>query len=72
MKAPGGEWTATTPEEFLTCYGETFGTGGSTLAADLRADPKVLHISLELNHRFVDGLHVGRFHQELTKLIEAL
>ena len=33
---------------------------------------KVLHISLELNHRFVDGLHVGRFHQELTKLIEAL
>ena len=35
-------------------------------------DRKVLHISLELNHRFVDGLHVGRFHQELTKLIEAL
>ena len=33
---------------------------------------KVLHISLELNHRFVDGLHVGRLHQELTKLIEAL
>ena len=35
-------------------------------------DRKALHISLELNHRFVDGLHVGRFHQELTKLIEAL
>lgn len=35
-------------------------------------DRTVLHISLELNHRFVDGLHVGRFHQELTKLIEAL
>ena len=35
-------------------------------------DRKVLHISLELNHRFVDGLHVGRFHEELTKLIEAL
>ena len=33
---------------------------------------KVLPISLALNHRFVDGLHVGRFHQELTKLIEAL
>ena len=35
-------------------------------------DRKVLHISLELNHRFVDGLHVGRFHEALTKLIEAL
>ena len=35
-------------------------------------DRTVLHISLELNHRFVDGLHVGRFHQELTKLLEAL
>lgn len=33
---------------------------------------KVLHISLELNHRFVDGLHVGRFHEALTALIEAL
>lgn len=32
----------------------------------------VLHISLELNHRFVDGLHVGRFHEELTSLIERL
>lgn len=40
VKAPGGEWTANTPEEFLECYGETFGTGGSTLAADLRADPE--------------------------------
>ena len=33
---------------------------------------KILHISLELNHRFVDGLHVGRFHEKLTALIEAL
>ena len=40
VKAPGGEWTANTPEEFLECYDETFGTGGSTLAADLRADPE--------------------------------
>ena len=40
VRAPGGEWTANTPEEFLECYGETFGTGGSTLAADLRADPE--------------------------------
>lgn len=35
-------------------------------------DRKILHIALELNHRYVDGLHVGRFHQELTALIEAL
>ena len=35
-------------------------------------DRKALHISLELNHRFVDGLHVGRFHEALTALIEAL
>lgn len=33
---------------------------------------KVLHISLELNHRFVDGIHVGRFHEALSALIEAL
>ena len=35
-------------------------------------DRTVLHISLELNHRFVDGLHVGRFHQELSALIQDL
>lgn len=35
-------------------------------------DRKVLHISLELNHRFVDGLHVGRFHEALSALIEEL
>lgn len=35
-------------------------------------DRKVLHISLELNHRFVDGLHVGRFHEALSALIESL
>lgn len=33
---------------------------------------KVLHISLELNHRFVDGLHVGRFHEGLAALMEDL
>ena len=33
---------------------------------------KVLHMVLELNHRFVDGLHVGRFYQALSALIEAL
>lgn len=35
-------------------------------------DRKVLHISMELNHRFVDGLHVGRFHETLSEMIEAL
>ena len=33
---------------------------------------KILHISMELNHRFVDGLHVGKFHEMLTELIDAL
>ena len=33
---------------------------------------KILHLSLELNHRFVDGLHVGRFHEALSAQIEAL
>jgi len=33
---------------------------------------KVLHISMELNHRFVDGLHVGRFHEALAAMIDAL
>ena len=33
---------------------------------------KVLHISLELNHRFVDGLHVGRFHEALNEELRGL
>ena len=33
---------------------------------------KVLHISMELNHRFVDGLHIGRFYEILTSYIESL
>lgn len=33
---------------------------------------KELHLSLELNHRFTDGLHIGRFYKELTGLIAAL
>lgn len=33
---------------------------------------KVLHISMELNHRFVDGLHIGRFHEGLGTLMDAL
>lgn len=33
---------------------------------------KKLHISLEVNHRFIDGYHIGRFHEELTALMEAL
>lgn len=33
---------------------------------------KVLHISIEVNHRFIDGIHIGKFHQKLTELIDAL
>lgn len=33
---------------------------------------KQLHISLEVNHRFIDGIHLGRFNEELCRLIEAL
>lgn len=33
---------------------------------------KTLHMSLELNHRFTDGLHIGLFYQELSRLIAAL
>lgn len=35
-------------------------------------DRTVLHLSMELNHRFVDGLHVGRFHEALSALMEGL
>ncbi len=31
-----------------------------------------LVISLEVNHRFVAGLHVGRFAEKLTQMIEKL
>lgn len=33
---------------------------------------KKLHISLELNHRFTDGLHVGKFCEELSQMIAEL
>ena len=33
---------------------------------------KQLHISLEINHRLIDGVHLGRFNEELCRLIEAL
>lgn len=33
---------------------------------------KKLHMSMELNHRFADGYHVGKFCEELKRLIEAL
>lgn len=31
-----------------------------------------LGMSMEVNHRLIDGVHIGRFVQELTKLIEQL
>ncbi len=33
---------------------------------------KILHLSMELNHRFVDGVHIGRFNASLCAQIEAL
>ena len=33
---------------------------------------KTLGLALELNHRFVDGYHIGKFAETLTKLIEEL
>ena len=33
---------------------------------------KILHISLEINHRFIDGIHIGKFHQVLSELIDEL
>ena len=33
---------------------------------------KTLGLSVELNHRFVDGVHVGMFAKELERLMSAL
>lgn len=33
---------------------------------------KTLGLSLEVNHRLIDGLHIGRFAQELERLIDEL
>ncbi len=33
---------------------------------------KVLGLSVEVNHRFIDGVHIGRFAEELTKIIQDL
>ena len=32
----------------------------------------VLSLSLELNHRLVDGVHVGRFYEALNHFFETL
>lgn len=33
---------------------------------------KTLGLSLEVSHRLIDGLHIGRFAQELERLISEL
>ena len=33
---------------------------------------KELGMTLELNHRFIDGYHVGQFNAELCRFLEAL
>ena len=35
-------------------------------------DRITLGLSIEVNHRLLDGLHIGRFAEELTRRIEAL
>lgn len=31
-----------------------------------------LNISMEVNHRFIDGIHIGKFHEELCLLVDEL
>ncbi|WP_295580181.1 CatA-like O-acetyltransferase [uncultured Oscillibacter sp.] len=31
-----------------------------------------LHLSMEVNHRFIDGFHIGQFQEELLRLMAAL
>ena len=38
----------------------------------LREGRLELGYSVEVNHRFIDGLHIGRFGERLQALIEAL
>ena len=33
---------------------------------------KKLNMSLEVNHRFIDGLHIGRFYEQLQAMIDEL
>ena len=33
---------------------------------------RTLGVSMEVNHRLIDGIHIGKFAQELTRRIEAL
>lgn len=33
---------------------------------------KKLNMSLEVNHRFIDGLHIGRFYEKLQEMIDQL
>ena len=32
----------------------------------------ILHIAVEVNHRLIDGVHIGRFAEALTRRIQAL
>ncbi|MCR5760430.1 MAG: hypothetical protein K6F82_00270 [Sphaerochaetaceae bacterium] len=33
---------------------------------------KILGLSLEVNHRFIDGIHIGQFSEKLTEIIKSL
>ncbi len=35
-------------------------------------DTKILHYSIEVNHRLIDGVHIGKFHQQLQNYLNSL
>lgn len=72
--APWFEMTALTNEKYLDGEGAK-DNSIPHIAWGKYADEgerKLLHISVEVNHRFIDGIHIGRFHQKLADLIAAL
>ncbi len=72
--APWFEMTALTNEKYLDGDGAA-DSSIPHIAWGKYADDgerKVLHISVEVNHRFIDGIHIGKFHRKLTGLIDSL
>ena len=72
--APWFEMTALTNEKYLDGQGAK-DNSIPHIAWGKYADEggrKILHISVEVNHRFIDGIYIGKFHQNLAGLIEAL
>lgn len=72
--APWFEMTALTNEKYLDGDGAKDNSIPHIAWGKYSDDGsrKVLHISVEVNHRFIDGIHIGKFHQKLADLIAAL